>query len=134
MVLANEDHGNLPRLKIRGTSKLKLLRRTLRENTGLARKVRELFVSDFQVLYQDATIEREEIVNLVASLVMACPRLERLIGFHIPFSHAFDRLSHALSTRSSLKERVWMLTKADRNSTEEDDDQIRGHYVAECGT
>ncbi|KAG9192283.1 hypothetical protein G6011_11017 [Alternaria panax] len=133
IVLANEEHAGLPKLKTKGTSRLKLLRRTLRNNSGLARRVRELHMSEFQWLYQNATIEREEIANLVASLVMACPRLERLVGFHIHYSQAFDRLSHALSTRSNLKERVLMLVDTDADvGTDDDEERPRGIYIAEC--
>ncbi|KAF1836229.1 hypothetical protein BDW02DRAFT_494125 [Decorospora gaudefroyi] len=131
-VLTNEEHGKLPKSKIGGTSRLKLLRRTLRGNSGIARRVRELHLSDFQTLYQHATIERGEIANLIASLVMACPLLERLVGFHIPFSHAFDRLSHAISTRSNLKERAWILAEEDGDSEDEDGFGLNGHYVAAC--
>jgi hypothetical protein len=107
------------------------LRRTLRERKILARIVRELHVPDFQTLYQNATIEREEIVNLVASLVMACPNLERLVGFHIPYTHTFDRLSHALSTRTALKERLWYLADKDLEADEDDEeDPTQGYYHA----
>ena len=58
-------------------------------------------------------MEREEIADMVASLVMACPNLERLAGFDIPFQHSFDRLSHALSTRKNLRERVWIMGDED---------------------
>jgi hypothetical protein len=132
LVLANEEHGAHPRLKINGTSRLKLLRKTLRESSALAEQVRELHLPAFQMLYQNATIEQEEIVNLVASLVMACPRLERLVGFHVPFSNAFDRLSYALSMRSNLKERTWILGSAENELNEEDEDDMKGHYIAEC--
>lgn len=88
---------------------------------------------EFQALYRSATIEREEIVNLVASLVMACPNLERLVGFHIPYTHSFDRLSHALSTRPKLEERVWLLTNTDVELDEdEEDDPTDGYYHAAC--
>ncbi|EUC44984.1 hypothetical protein COCMIDRAFT_5743 [Bipolaris oryzae ATCC 44560] len=132
LVLANEEHGAHPRLKIKGTSRLKLLRRTLRESPILAKQVKELHLPAFQNLYQNATIEQEEILNLVASLVMACPRLERLVGFHVPFTNAFDRLSYALSTRSNLKERTWILGNAENELNEEDEDEMRGHYIVEC--
>ncbi|XP_014555041.1 hypothetical protein COCVIDRAFT_103430 [Bipolaris victoriae FI3] len=132
LVLANEEHGAHPRLKIKGTSRLKLLRRTLRESSTLAEQVKELHLPAFQNLYQNATIEKEEILNLVASLVMACPRLERLVGFHVPFTNAFDRLSYALSTRSNLKERTWILGNAENELNEEDEDEMRGHYIVEC--
>lgn len=87
---------------------------------------------DFQILYHNASIEREEIVNLVASLVMACPNLERLVGFHVPYTHSFDRLSHALSTRPNLKERVWYLTDLTEMDEDEEDDPTQGYYHAAC--
>lgn len=85
---------------------------------------------DFQLLYENATIEREEIVNMVASLVMACPFLERLTGFNISYTHAFDRLSHALSTRPNLRERVWLLSENDVELYDEDENA--GYYLAAC--
>jgi hypothetical protein len=90
--------------------------------------VRELHLSDFQTLYQDATIEQEEIVSSIASLVMACPNLERLVGFHIPFTHSFDRLSHALSTRSKLKEKL--LSESAADLSEDEDDESSAYYLA----
>lgn len=92
--------------------------------------MRELHLSDFQALYENASIEREEIVNLVASLVMACPFLERLVGFHIPFAHTFDRLSHAISTRPNLRERVWLLEEKDAESSEEEDEEFGAYYLS----
>ncbi|KAF3049731.1 hypothetical protein E8E11_000434 [Didymella keratinophila] len=99
----------------------------------MARHVRELHLPDFQTLYQQASIEREEIVNLVASLVMACPSLERLVGFHVPFTQSFDRLSYALATRPKLRERVWLLSEPkDGSLDEEDEDQVNHYYLAAC--
>lgn len=46
---------------------------------------------------------------MVASVVMVCPNLERLLGLSIPYHHEFDRLTHALSTRKKLKEHTWVL-------------------------
>lgn len=124
----------MPRLKVKGTSRLKLLRRTLRERHAHARCVRELHLSDIYALYQTASIEREEILNLVASLVMACPNLERLTGFHVPFTHSFDRLSQALSTRSELKEKVWVLGEDTGFEPDEEDvdDSNNMYYHAAC--
>jgi hypothetical protein len=130
LLLANEDNTKLPKLKVRGTGRLKLLRRTLRERPALARQVRELHLSDFWTLYQTAAIEQEEIVSSIASLVMACPNLERLVGFHIPFAPSFDRLSHALSTRSKLKEKLLFESAADMS--DEEDDEIGAYYLAAC--
>lgn len=132
IVTTNEEHAKLPKLKISGTSRLKLLRRTLRERPKLARRVRELHLSDIQALYENASIESEEIVNLVASLVMACPLLERVVGFHIPFDHSFDRLSHALSMRPNLKERIWVLNDGDAESSDGEDEELGAYYHAAC--
>lgn len=54
----------------------------------------------------------EEYRDLVASVVMVCPNLERLLGLTIPYNHEFDRLTHALSTRKKLKEHTWILGEA----------------------
>jgi hypothetical protein len=103
----------------------------LRERHTLAHRVRELHLSDFQSLHRNAGIEQEEIANLVASLVMVCPNLERLVGFYVPFSHAFDRLSHALSTRPNLVEKAWLLSEQDSDYNYEDDNEWGTHYLAE---
>lgn len=132
--LIGHDHFSIsPKTKTKGSDRLKLLRRTLRERPLLARHVRELHLADFQILFQQASIEREEIINSVASLVMACPSLERLIGFHIPFTQAFDRLSHALATRTKLRERVWLLAEPDDICSDgEDDDGVNDYYLTAC--
>lgn len=46
---------------------------------------------------------------MIASVVMVCPNLERLIGFNMTYHHEFDRLTYALSTRKRLKEHIWIL-------------------------
>lgn len=87
---------------------------------------------EIQALYLNATIEREDIVNLVASLVMVCPELERVVGFHIPYTHSFDRLSHALSTRPKLKERVWIMADPRVDEEDDDEDPTKVYYHAAC--
>ncbi|KAH6616558.1 hypothetical protein C7974DRAFT_47172 [Boeremia exigua] len=127
----HENHLQSPKVKVDGPSRLQLLRKTLRDRPLLARLVRELHLAELQTLYQQASIEREETVNLVASLVMACPSLERVVGFHIPYTQAFDRLSYALATRSKLRERVWLLSEPeDDYSDEEDESEVNNFYVA----
>jgi hypothetical protein len=63
---------------------------------------------------------------------MSCPYLERLVGFHIPFTNSFDRLSHALSTRPNLKEKVFLAEQVNDLIEEEDDDELDAYYVAAC--
>ena len=85
--------------------RLKLLRRTLRDRRVLANFVRELKLPRLGP-------EQEAIrhwADIVASIVMACPNLERLVGFYQTYGHDFNRLTHALSTRRRLKEHVWII-------------------------
>ena len=49
--------------------------------------------------------------DLLASLVMVCPNLERMQGFYTFYNHQFDRLTHALSTRKRMKEHVWIISE-----------------------
>ncbi|KAL8843298.1 MAG: hypothetical protein Q9170_000156 [Blastenia crenularia] len=86
--------------------RLKLLRRTLRERRKLAQYVREIKVPRSE---SDGDIADVRTLDLVASLVMACPNLEKLVGFYPVYGHEFNRLTHALSTRPRLKEHVWMI-------------------------
>lgn len=129
-VPGHENHSGSTKTKAHSPGRLKLLRRTLRERYPLARRVHELHLPGFQTLYQQAAIERKHIINLVASLVMACPLLERLVGFHIPFTQGFDRLSYSLATRPKLRERVWLLSEPEYDyAFEEDDDEV-SYYLA----
>ncbi|KAK3311117.1 uncharacterized protein B0T15DRAFT_61876 [Chaetomium strumarium] len=85
-------------------SRLVLLRRTLRANPQIAALVRSLKpparpLSVRVVAYND----------LLASVVMACPNLEQLVGYYPTYDHSFQRLFHALSTRAKLKDMNWIL-------------------------
>ena len=106
------------KFKLKYGCRLKLLRRTLRENPSLAVFVRELKVPD---VLSSLSLEPEDLrkcLDVVASIVMCCPNLERLVGFYPTYNHEFDRLRHALSTRTKLQEHVWIIgdsTQAARN-------------------
>ena len=90
--------------------RMKQLRRTLRDRPGIGRMVRELHVPGVQRLYeQSVDIDRSTIVSIISSLIMACPNLERFTGLYLNFDHEYDRITHALSTRTKLKEKVWIL-------------------------
>ena len=52
-------------------------------------------------------------VDIVASIVMAAPNLERLVGVHPIYSHEFDRLNHALSSRPQLRSHIWSIGEND---------------------
>ncbi|KAG8159458.1 hypothetical protein KVR01_011119 [Diaporthe batatas] len=87
--------------------RLVLLRRTLRANRSLGAVVRSLKVP---ALPDGAPIEATKYHDLVASVVMACPNLERLDGFYPSYRHGSEsHLLHALETRRKLKELTWVV-------------------------
>lgn len=96
------------KFKVKYGTRLTLLRRTLRSRPGLASYVRTLKVPAIPDAAKTSK-EREEYLDLVASLVMACPNLEKLPGFYQPYNHEFSRLVYALSTRKKLAEHVWII-------------------------
>ncbi|KAL2259545.1 hypothetical protein VTK26DRAFT_6759 [Humicola hyalothermophila] len=103
-LVGHEGQNMKKRTKTTYGSRMVLLRRTLRANPHIAVIVRSLKpparpLSVGVVAYND----------LVASVVMACPNLERLVGFYPTYDHSFQRLFQALSTRSKLKEMTWVL-------------------------
>ncbi|KAI9796245.1 MAG: hypothetical protein M1833_006414 [Piccolia ochrophora] len=98
------------KLKLKYGARLKQLRRTLRADPQLAQYVRELKVPELGELDLN---DHAKYIDLVASVVMSCPNLERLVGFYPTYTHEFDKLSHALSTRRHLKEQVWTIAEND---------------------
>ncbi len=103
-LVGHEGQAMKKRTKTTYGSRLTLLRRTLRANAQIAVIVRTLKpparpLSVGVVAYND----------LVASVVMSCPNLERLVGFYPTYDHSFQRLFQALSTRTRLKEMDWIL-------------------------
>lgn len=95
------------RFKLAHSSRLMLLRRSLRARPELAAMVRSLKVPS-----PPSNIPLEEYHNLVATLVMECPNFERLVGLYPRYDHTFSRLFHALSTRRSLKQMDWVVDPA----------------------
>ena len=104
--MGQDSKEHTKKYKMKTGIRLKLLRRTLRERSYLAQHVRELKVPR---LHMEGDLSSKEMNSIVASLVMACPNLERLVGFYPVYAHDFDRLTHALSTRKKLKEQVWLI-------------------------
>ncbi|KAF3769333.1 hypothetical protein M406DRAFT_249805 [Cryphonectria parasitica EP155] len=88
------------------STRLVLLRRTLRSNPKIASTVRALKVP---ALADEAPLEPESYHDIVASVVMACPNLERLQGFYPTYNHSDSRIFQALSTRTKLKEMTWVV-------------------------
>ena len=103
-IVGHEGPGMKKRTKVTYGSRLVLLRRTLRANPHISVIVRSLKpparpLSVGVVAYND----------LIASVVMACPNFERLVGYYPTYDHSFQRLFQALSTRPKLKDMNWIL-------------------------
>ena len=104
-LVGNDSSAHVKKYKMKFGARLKLLRRTLRDRRVLANYVRDLKLPNM-----DLDRNKTHVFNdLVASIVMACPNLERLVGYYQTYGHEFDRLTHALSTRRQLKEHVWII-------------------------
>ena len=119
--------------KLKYGVRLRLLRRTLRARPDLAAHVKSLKVPTMPAGVK-AKKEQEEYIDLVASLIMACPNLERLPGFYPAYNHTFSRFVHALSTRPKLKELVWVInpspTQRQHRYTSSDDAQYLDPLLA----
>lgn len=98
------------KFKMKYGTRLKLLRRTLRANTDLAGYVKVLKVPAMPEVAKH-TKDQDKYMDQVASVIMACPNLERLPGFHSTYNYEFSRFVCALSSRTKLLERVWMITE-----------------------
>ncbi|OAA73842.1 hypothetical protein ISF_00743 [Cordyceps fumosorosea ARSEF 2679] len=106
------------RFRLAQGCRMTLLRRTLRANPGLAATVRSLRVPaptgetcDDKPAAAGGMSPREAYESRVAALVMACPNLEVLAGPAVAaYEHGrFDRITHALSTRTKLKTMNWRI-------------------------
>ncbi|KXJ89231.1 hypothetical protein Micbo1qcDRAFT_122504 [Microdochium bolleyi] len=106
-IVGADSAAHKKRFKTTAGSRLVLLRRTLRANPELAALVRTLKVP---AVPNDLPADKYQ--DRVASVIMACPNFERLLGFHQPYDHSFSRLFHALSTRENLREMNWFLESA----------------------
>ncbi|OAA64334.1 Co-chaperone Hsc20 [Niveomyces insectorum RCEF 264] len=107
-------------------TRLVLLRRTLRSNPQIAAIVRSLKVPTLPT----ACALPADYDSLIASVVMACPNLERVVGYSPAYSHTtFSRYFHALSTRSRLKEINWLIESV-APPHEQKAQQIRTHSRA----
>ncbi|KAI1432618.1 hypothetical protein GGR50DRAFT_673520 [Xylaria sp. CBS 124048] len=104
LIGADSPQGLKKRFKIGFGARLVLLRRTLRIQPAIAILVRTLKAP---AIPQGVPMEAYQ--SLLASVIMACPNLESLVGPHQTFDFSFNRLFHALSTREQLREMHWTL-------------------------
>lgn len=114
-IIGADTPSKLKRFKVKTGVRLVLLRRTLRARPLLASLVKTLKVPDpmFPIYLYDGrpNPEYDDYLCLLASVVMCCPELEIFTGFNSLYNHTFDRLTHALSTRSKLKHHVWVMAE-----------------------
>lgn len=91
--------------------RLLLLRRTLRSNKTLAGQVRFLKVPALEMPAKGVLMPKaiEQYDDLVSTLIMACPNLEKLAGPITRYDHTFKKIFHALSTRSQLRSMDWLV-------------------------
>jgi hypothetical protein len=101
------------KLKLPQGSRMLMLRRTLRSTPHLAALVRRLKVPRLELLDNGSVpkgaLSPDQYEDLIATLVMACPNLEKLVGPTSNYGHSFTKLFHALSTRANLKEMDWII-------------------------
>ena len=108
--MGSDSTAHKKRFKLAQGSRMLLLRRTLRSNADLAGCVRSLKVPRPDAPAKGNVAKSlEQYDDLAASLVMACPNLERLVGPVSGYDHSFKKLFHALSTRANLKEMNWLV-------------------------
>lgn len=93
------------RYKVNHNARLVLLRRSLRNNPRLGGMVRSLKVPNML----PPGVALEDYHSLVASVIMACPNLERVAGFYPKYDHVFSRLFQALTIRERLKDMTWIV-------------------------
>ncbi|KAK7932574.1 hypothetical protein PG985_003286 [Apiospora marii] len=104
VLVGNDSAVQKKRYKLNAGTRLVLLRRTLRANPSVSAMVHTL-----KVPAAPTGTAVEEYQNLVASIIMACPNFERLVGPIVTYDHTWNRLHHALSTRWKLKEMNWVV-------------------------
>ncbi|ERS96116.1 hypothetical protein HMPREF1624_07652 [Sporothrix schenckii ATCC 58251] len=100
-------------------SRLSLLLRTLEASPPIAAIVRTLrvppaFASDALLTAPTASVApvaADAYEALVASVVQACPNLERVLGYYPAYDHnaAHGRYAAALASRTRLKEMTWVV-------------------------
>lgn len=116
-IIGAEDPFKVKKARIKYGARLTLLRRTLRSRPMLASLVDGLHVPDpiipLYLANGGPNPEYDEYVCLLASVVQTCPNLRTFDGFYPFYNHTFDRLTHALSTRTHLKQHVWIIAEND---------------------
>lgn len=110
-IIGPDSAAHKKKFKLAQGPRLLLLRRTLRSNRELAAMVRFLKVPQLESPAKGSPNPKlvDQYDDLVSTLVMACPNLERLSSSLTPYDHTFKRVHHALSTRTTLRQMDWLV-------------------------
>ncbi|OQV11096.1 hypothetical protein CLAIMM_14993 [Cladophialophora immunda] len=114
-IVGQDDPSTLRKWRVSRAARLIRLRSTLRSRPLLAALVRTLHVPDphtpIYLASGSPNPDYDAYLCTIASVVMECPNLEALTGFVAFYNHTFDRLTHALSTRTKLRQHVWTIAE-----------------------
>ncbi|KAF8539312.1 hypothetical protein BDD12DRAFT_882696 [Trichophaea hybrida] len=99
------------KMKVKYGCRILLLQRTLSARPDYAALIQELTLPE----YDPRTMKNEErrwVESTISVLISSCPNLESLQGIYIPFTgRTSDSPIHmALSTRTNLKEHLWLVS------------------------
>ncbi len=142
-IIGDDSAAHRKRFKMAQGCRVTLLRRTLRANARLAATVRSLRLPlpvgetcDTTPSKAAGGLSPKDVYeNRVASLVMACPNLEVLAGPLTTYNHTtFNRITHALSTRTKLKTMNWRIEAADSSSGGGGSSSSSSHDLARPGS
>ncbi|KAL9096655.1 MAG: hypothetical protein Q9165_001143 [Trypethelium subeluteriae] len=98
------------KLKLKSSTRLKRLCRTLHQKPHVAGLVKELRVSAQDRAVLDAVAkDKDSAFELLSSLVAACPNLRKLTGFYPSYGHIADSLVIELHRTTKLKEHAWIM-------------------------
>ena len=98
------------KLKLKSTTRLKRLCRTLHKRSHLAVLVKELKISaQDRAFLEIPTKEKDSAFELLASLVAACINLRKLTGFYPSYGHIADSLVTELHRATNLREHAWII-------------------------
>ncbi|TAQ88777.1 hypothetical protein B7494_g2868, partial [Chlorociboria aeruginascens] len=122
-LVGNDSVQHTKKFRAKYGCRLRLLRRTLSNRPDLALYVKSLKVPSMPEAARGRR-ERGEYIDLVGTLVMACPNLERLPDFYPAYNHEFTHFVHAMSTRPKLTEKVWIIDPSPSQRKRSEDSYI----------
>ena len=116
---ATNLHAQSRRFFVKPKTRLKLIRRTLQQQTSLAAYVREIQIVDYPATSKAGSRNVKTCCDSLASIVSACPQLERITGFYPTYHKKHDSIFRAISAKQTLKEHTWILCAREKPKAEE---------------